>query len=366
VSPAVTPSPLPESSPASTAAPLATAWRRVRSATALLATPLLWTLLSSSMPATAATAAAACPPEARALAADEVRQGLAQAVDRGYLWQAERDGLSIWLYGTVHAAQRSWMFPGPQVMQALRAADQVALELDMLDPNIARRLQTAVLARDDEPPLPAALRRRLSAQSTLACLGDSLQRFRPEMQAITLVALAGRQDGLDPAYGVDGFLGGLAHGLGKPVVSLETPESQIEVLVQPDVTQRDRLIDETLAELERGDAVPGLKRLTQAWADGRLDELENYGQWCHCLDTAEQRSFHERLIDRRNGPLARRAMAIHAAGRNVFVAIGALHMVGPTGLPALLAQQGFAVRRLPIGTGQLTPAPAAQASQTQR
>lgn len=362
----MTPVPLPEGLRARTVAPRATALRRIRSATTLLAAPLLWALLATDTLAAAAPTATTCPPEARALAADEVRQGMAQAVDRGYLWQAERDGQTIWLYGTVHAAQRSWMFPGPQVMRALRAADQVALELDMLDPDIARRLQTAVLARDDEPPLPAALRRRLGTQSTLACLGDTLQRFRPEMQAITLVALAGRHDGLDPAYGVDGFLGGLAHGLGKPVVSLETPESQIAVLVQPTVAQRDRLIDETLAELERGDAVPGLKRLTQAWADGRLDELENYGQWCHCLDTPEQRSFHERLVGRRNGPLARRAMAIHAAGRSVFVAIGALHLVGPTGLPALLAQQGFEVRRLPIGAGSPTTPSAAPASESQR
>lgn len=342
---------------------------RLRSVARTLGAVLLAAWLAAALPAVAAAAAATCPPQPSPLSADEVRQGMAQAVDRGFLWQARRDGRSIWLYGTIHAARRSWMFPGPQVMRALREADQVALELDMLDPDIARRLQAALQARGDEPPLPAALQRRLKAQATLACLGDSLRNLRPEMQAISLVALAGRHDGLDPGYGVDGFLGGLAHGLGKLVVSLETPESQINMLVQPSIAQRDTLIDETLAELERGTAVPGLLRLTQAWADGRLDELENYGQWCRCLDTPEQRSFHERLIDHRNGALARRAVAIHDAGRNVFVAVGALHLVGPQALPALLAQQGFEVQRLPIGqqagTASTRP-PAAEAAPAQR
>lgn len=298
--------------------------------------------------ADSASAATACPPTAAPLSADALQAALRSAPDRGLLWEARRQGRTVWLYGTVHAARREWMFPGPQLQAALRSADRVALELDMLDPAIARRLQAAVAARADEPALPPALARRMAAQAALACLGDALANLRPEMQAMTLVALAGRQAGLDPAYGVDGFLAGLARGLGKPVISLETPESQIQVLVSADRQQRDALIDDSLRELESGQAVPGLLRLTQAWADGRLDELANYGQWCHCLDTPAERDLHERLIQRRNGPLARRAIALHEAHAKVFVAVGALHMVGPDGLPALLAQAGFEVRRVAL------------------
>ena len=270
----------------------------------------------------------ACPPTAQPLSADAVQAGLRSARDRGLLWEARRQGRTVWLYGTVHAGQRDWMFPGPQLQAALRSADRVALELDVLDPAIASRLQAAVAARPDEPALPPDLARRIAAQAALACLGDGLASLRPEMQAMTLVALAGRRVGLDPAYGVDGFLAGLARGLGKPVISLETPESQIQVLVPADRQQRDALIDDSLRDLETGQAVPGLLRLTQAWADGRLDELTDYGQWCHCLDTPAERELHERLIQRRNGPMARRTLALHEAHATVFVAVGALHMVG--------------------------------------
>ena len=46
---------------------------------------------------------------------------------------------------------------------------------------------------------------------------------------------------------------------------------------------------------------------------------------------------------------ADKVKALHAAGQRVFVAVGALHMVGPQGLPALLAEAGFQVE--PFGPG---------------
>ncbi|HSI57389.1 MAG TPA: TraB/GumN family protein, partial [Ideonella sp.] len=264
------------------------------------------------------TAARPCPPATPPLGVEQVQQGMRDARDRGYLWRIRKDGRDSWLYGTLHVARLPWMFPGPKTLRALRESDRLALELDLLDPDISRRLQALIAAHKDVTPLPALLATRMAAQTDAACVGTKLGALRPEMQAVTLMALAGRPDGLDPSYGIDNFLAGLAHGLKKPVLSLETPEAQIALLSPADTAERNKMVQTMLDELERGDAQRVMLRMAMAWADGRLDELQSYGDWCDCLDTPEQRDFHRRLVDERNLVLARRIDAIHEAGHRVF------------------------------------------------
>ena len=134
----------------------------------------------------------------------------------------------------------------------------------MMDPDIQRRLQAAVAASPQAPALPEALHERLAEQARAACLGDALAGLRPEMQAMTLLALAGREIGLDPAYGIDGFLAGFARGLGKTVMSLESPEFQVGLMVRNDAAGTARLVSETLDELTQWqcpqvDVAPGTR-----------------------------------------------------------------------------------------------------------
>ena len=65
-------------------------------------------------------ARAACPPQAQPLDDEAVSAGMRDARDRGFLWRIEKDGRRSWLYGTLHVAERGWMFPGPTLVQALR------------------------------------------------------------------------------------------------------------------------------------------------------------------------------------------------------------------------------------------------------
>ena len=48
----------------------------------------------------------------------------------------------------------------------------------------------------------------------------------------------------------------------------------------------------------------------------------------------------------RRGQWADAIDRLHASGQRVFAAVGALHMPGPTGLPALLARRGYQVERV--------------------
>jgi hypothetical protein len=66
------------------------------------------------------------------------------------------------------------------------------------------------------------------------------------------------------------------------------------------------------------------------------------------MDTAAERRLFQRILFDRNPPMAERLVALHGAGTRFFAAVGALHMIGPQGLPELLRARGFDVQRIPF------------------
>ena len=195
--------------------------------------------------------------------------------------------------------------------------------------------------------LPAPLTRRLQTQLKAACLPDEiLTTTSPLMVATTLTMMAGRREGLDPAFGIDAIYAGMARGLGKPVTSLETPELQLDLLLGGTAREIEAAVERALDDLEQGDAGPLVGRMASMWANGQLGELENYEKWCECVETDEDRRMMRRLLDERNPGLAKGIDEVHASGKRVFAAVGSLHMIGRMGLPALLAERGYKVERV--------------------
>jgi len=302
-------------------------------------------LLCGPVPARA-DLAPVCPPAAQPLTQEQMQAGVRDARDRGFMWRLRKDGRSSFLYGTVHVAKRDWIFPGSTLVSTVRGSDIIALELDVLDPQIVQKM-TALIAPRPDRTLPVPLAARLRAQLKAACLPEQLmQEMLPEMVAITLVMKSARADGLDPAYSIDSVVAGLAHGLKKKVISLETPELQLAALLGRTQREAESNVEQALAELESAKTRTTMGRIAQVWAEGRFDELFRYEQWCDCLNTDEEKRLHKRLLDDRNPALAERIDTLHSAGSRVFAAVGSLHMVGKMGLPALLAQRGYQVERM--------------------
>ena len=294
--------------------------------------------------ASAPAVAAACPPVAQAPTAGQIQAAQRDARDRGFLWRVTKQGRSSYLFGTLHLGKMPWIFHGPRLREALAQTDTLALELDLTDPAM---LQSPPSAATAPMPLSDPLRARLSRQITAACLpAAALQQLNPLMQAITLTVLSARWEGLDPSFGQEIVLATAARVQQRPIVALESMQSQLAVLLPNDAAEAERLLDQTLEQLEKGRARVLMRRLADAWADGRFSEIENYAQWCECADTAQDRAFLRRLNDERNAPMAERIEALHGEGKRVLVAVGALHMTGEQGLPRLMAARGFTVERL--------------------
>ncbi|WP_341890769.1 TraB/GumN family protein [Variovorax sp. YR752] len=285
------------------------------------------------------------PPDAQALAAAQ-----RDARDRGFLWRLQKDGRISWLYGTVHMGRLDWVFPGPQVRQAFDASQTLALELDLTDPDTQRRVAAGSAARPADA-LPAPLQQRLNRRAQAECAAvEPLARLKPELQIATLSMLAGRRLGLEPGYGIDMALAGMARRDGKTVAALESVDEQLKALAGGSRAEVTELVASTLDELDGGRAQKMLGHIVQTWASGDHARLARYAEWCECQRTAAEATAMRRLLEGRNPAMAARIDHLHRAGARVFAAVGSLHLIGPRGLPTLLAQRGYRVERIALET----------------
>ena len=304
----------------------------------------------------AMAAPAVCIPTAEAPSAAALQRLQAQARDRGFLWRIRKDGRESHLYGTVHVGRQEWLLPGPQLARAMAATQVLALELDPLDPAIQQRM--AALVTRNAGDWPPALRPRMQAQADRVCLPAEAAALHPVLVLTTIELFALRAQGLHAEFAQEYLLSGWARGRGIPVTSLETPEAQMAALLGPAGAVDAEALEESLSALEKGGSAAVARTLSDTWANADLPHLADYAAWCACMDTAHDRAQVKALLADRNPALADGIDRLHGQGKPLLAAVGALHMIGPQGLPALLQARGYTVDYLPPAKASAKKAPA--------
>ncbi len=297
----------------------------------------------------AAPPAAGCPPTLQPPTAADIAGFQRSARDRGFLWRVDKPGAaSAYLYGTMHVGRLPWMATGPKVMAALQASEVLALEVDITDPRAATSFAGA--AAPGAATLPAALAARLAKAVAAACLpADAAQRIEgmsPTMQAITLTLLDARWAGLEAGLAQELILAGHARSQNKRIAELESAGMQGALIERLAGGNPAAFVAHLLDQIESGQARAGIDELARVWEQGLFERLQSYASWCECANTPQERAMLREMIDGRNPAMADRIDARVRAGERLFVAVGALHMIGPQGLPALLRSRGYRVERI--------------------
>ncbi|WP_255987276.1 TraB/GumN family protein [Chitinolyticbacter albus] len=309
---------------------------------------LLASLLCS--PAVRAETARDCPPPPGPLpewTAAQTADLAKSAKDKGFLWRISKGGHDSYLYGTLHVGKAEWMVPGPQLVLAMKASNKLALEVDPTTPDAAAHMADQASWGVRFERLSAGTQQLLQQMLRQGCLPDTLtQQMSAAMLVTTLSMLDYMREGLDFRLGSEFVLSGFARGRKMPVVELESAKAQLELFESLSLAEVEAYA-QAAAELQQsGDGRVVVKRLIDAWREGRLDEMSRFEEWCDCVKTDADRAFMFKLNDARNGPMADKVARMHEAGDKLLVAVGSLHMTGEQGLPALLAKRGFKVRQL--------------------
>jgi uncharacterized protein YbaP (TraB family) len=295
-----------------------------------------WVVLASAL---VAAACATAPPPA-------VETG------RLFLWEIGRAGErgGVHVMGSVHLSDDEIRFD-PAVEAALAAAETLVLEVD---PEELAPAQMARLTAEAGFFPDGRTLRNVLAPETFELLERKLEsyqlpleaflRMEPWLVGMTLQMTELERQGFDADQGVEMALARSAADEGKTILGLETAQAQIATLDSlPLPTQELMLLDVLRGD---GDGAGGLDLLLDAWRKGDVARLEAEVFAGLGRDPALD-PFFEALYFERNQHMARGIAEIVERGGPALVVVGAGHVVGARGIPALLAADGYFVRQVP-------------------
>jgi uncharacterized protein len=165
-----------------------------------------------------------------------------------------------------------------------------------------------------------------------------LKMFKP--WAVALVLSAPPQD---PANVLDFVLARRAQEKGKPVHELEGMEEQIAALESIPEAEQVALLQQAVENHSR--MADWTRRIVEAYLARDLAAMQRISEENSGGDPRANEVLTDRLLYQRNERMVERMEARLAEG-GAFIAVGALHLHGSRGVPALLESRGYRVTRV--------------------
>ena len=268
----------------------------------------------------------------------------------GLVYQVEGPNGRFYLAGSMHLlhAERASL-PAP-LERAYRNSASIVMEIDTDDGDAqdagARLLEAAQLAPDTSLQALLGEARWNTVRTALAEAGfdaERASRFEPWGLALLLTQAGFARQGYTSAAGVEQQWTERARRDGKPISGLETAAMQIALLDGLDMNVQRQMLDLTLEEVQEMPQM--LDELDDAWRAGDLQRLEAL-----LLEGYRQMpELYTALLVERNRRWVSQIRAWPTTSPPRLVLVGALHVVGEQGLPALLQRAGYTVQRLTGG-----------------
>jgi len=264
------------------------------------------------------------------------------------VWAVRSPTATIYLFGTIHLMTPNAAWRSPALDEAYAKSSTVWFETDVNGLQSGDAAKDLVLQYGLDPDHPLSSKvdaTHLAAlKSALAPLNlpeAGLERMQPWIVSLMLLTLPMQQAGFDPKSGADVQLGSEAAADHKTIRFFETPEQQAHVFADMPQAAQVQMLDQSIDEHAKTGAE--IKAMEAAWLAGDLNRL---GPLMIGQMKTQYPAFYESLLLRRNHAWAE-TLAAELTGHDVeLVNVGALHMAGPDGLPALLKARGFRVTRL--------------------
>jgi hypothetical protein len=258
---------------------------------------------------------------------------------QGILWRISGKSVDACLFGTIHSEDpRVTKLPGP-VETCFDSARLLMLEMS-LDPVTSASVASKMLQEPDDS-LSKQVGKSLAKEAAEAMqsfgVPPQVTEFLQPWAIVMTLSVPPQVSG----QFLDKQLYDRAAAAGKKFQPLENPNEQLSVFTTLTLREQKSMLRLVLDEYQEYPKM--YEQLTKAYLERDLDTLAAISFANPVSDDAAlQEKFMDRMLTVRNHRMVERMEPYLTQGK-VFVAVGALHLVGDEGLISLLRRRGYTV-----------------------
>lgn len=267
-----------------------------------------------------------------------------------FLWKATRNDRSVYLLGSIHVGRPN-MYPlHGSVMEAFNQSEVLMVEVNTQVVNPLELAQT--VSHIGMYPEGITLEQQIPEKLWVQLMGTAkalnvpellFQSQKPWLASMTLATAMMAKSGYQAENGVDKYFLKQATEVNKDIVELESIASQMQLFANFTEEEQVSLLSNGLKELKQGTVL--FDNLVTAWSNGDHQTLDKLSRDSMGIDGKESRLYKVMITDR-NQSMAEKILKAMQDNRKYFVVVGAAHLVGKQGIPALLKAKGFTIEEL--------------------
>jgi uncharacterized protein YbaP (TraB family) len=259
-----------------------------------------------------------------------------------FLWSVQGSGCRAYILGSIHMLSRGSYPLEPRLERAYSSCRRTVFEADMEEASSEKARQN--MLKLGTYPRGKTLRQGISPKTygllkekcdSLGMDVSGFQQLKPWLVSILLASASLKQQGVSPQDGIDAYFLKRARIDEKETIFLETADQQIQLLARTMSGKQEAILRQTLEEL---DVIrKSSSEMEAAWRRGDAARIEE-------ISSTSLKGYPEirkKLFAERNASWAAKIDKLLARKDDIFIVVGAAHLVGKDGLLELLSRKGY-------------------------
>lgn len=275
------------------------------------------------------------------------------------LYEVTKNGYDnkVYLFGSIHMADDRAYPMNDKIMEAYNSSDSLGVEFDIVaySKDFKKQMESMQLMLCEENKTLADYLDEETYEMLIKYLKDNkaynkvYEVYRPALLYSLVSNIAGEKSNLNADKGIDNYFLNKAKKDKKEILELESPEFQYNMLLSFPDELYDLMIRDSIAEEDL--MIEELKELYEAWLKGDATGIADTEE----MDAEDLADIDENILEMiedynykmltdRNNSMTKKVDGYFNDKKNVFVVVGAAHIVGEDGLADQLQKLGYSVK----------------------